>query len=227
MILCIETSGEICSVALAESTKQFYFLESQVPNAHSAVLLPFIDRLFTEHQISKQSLSAIALSSGPGSYTGLRIGSAAAKSICLALNIPLITISSLEILAQKMKARSANAECLVPLFDARRMEVYAAVFDVNANRISADMPIVLSKDTAALWNHKKVLLAGSGAAKTHLFLKEIGEDAELLGDFFPDAPSMLTLAFEHFENKYFTDIVNFEPAYLKPFYTTATPIKYK
>ncbi|MCO6495357.1 MAG: tRNA (adenosine(37)-N6)-threonylcarbamoyltransferase complex dimerization subunit type 1 TsaB [Bacteroidetes bacterium] len=226
MILCIETSGEICSVALADNIYSVFYLENKEANAHSKVLLPMIDKILTENNISRTELKAIALSSGPGSYTGLRIGSAAAKSICMALTIPLIAIDTLEILAFKMKNNAHNADFLIPLLDARRMEVYTAVFDSNAKRISEDQPHILSFQTPDLWNHKNVVLAGSGANKTFHFLKEIGVNTEIIENCYPDAQSMVHIAFDRFEQKKFDNLINFEPAYLKPFYTNAKPIQH-
>ncbi len=226
MILCIETSGEICSIALAASHDQVFYLENRELNAHSKFLLPMIDSIFAENQLPKHSLNAIALSAGPGSYTGLRIGSAAAKSICMAYDIPLISISTLEILATAMHNTEHKSEYLVPLLDARRMEVYTAVFDSNAKHISMDMPHILSENTALLWNNMTAALAGSGADKTHQYLNKLGIETELLVGLYPNANNMVTLALEKFDQQDFTNLLNFQPYYLKPFYTTATPIQY-
>lgn len=226
MILCIETSGELCSLALVENESLVYFAQIEEPNAHSKVLMPLIDKLLKDHLFNPKHLSAVALSAGPGSYTGLRIGSAAAKSICMALFIPLITISTLEILAIAMKNENPNSELYIPLLDARRMEVYMAVFDKKLNRKTEDIPHVLSEESLHFFEPKDICLGGSGAAKTVDFLNERNIHLSTTKSQ-ANAKSMVKKAIQLFNDKQFTDLVNFEPAYLKPFYTNAKPLQTK
>jgi tRNA threonylcarbamoyladenosine biosynthesis protein TsaB len=220
MILCIETSGEICSIALKYANNLICEQYDQV-NAHSAVLFPMIENLFIKNNLHASQLNAVALSCGPGSYTGLRIGSAAAKSICLAMQIPLISISTLDLHAQVMQHTSPKFELYIPMIDARRMEVYMSVYNQNLDKVVNEVPHILSDETPSFWRNQKALIGGSGAAKAFELLQNQCTDLEYLENVKPNACHMIPMAEEKFQQSQFVDIANFEPVYLKPFYTTA------
>lgn len=226
MILCIESSGEKGSVAIQKGGSIF-FKESQGVNQHAEMLLPMIHALLEEAHIDKKELTALALSVGPGSYTGLRIGSAAAKSICMALQLPLIGISTLNLLAIEIKEK-ANLPTLgetlfVPMLDARRMEVYTRVYSQNLEELTDETAHIISQQTPAIWHYRPVCIGGSGASKCYEFLKDHLLNITYLKDVNPHAQYMVELAESKFLANDFLDIVNFEPSYLKPFYTTAQP----
>ena len=145
MILCLETSTSVCSVALNESCCTLALRESEKQNAHSEKITTFIKEVMDTASIDYPQLDAVAVSKGPGSYTGLRIGVSTAKGICYAADVPLMAIDTLEAMAYGMKEKLGSQigknDLLIPMIDARRMEVYAAIFDANLNKI---------EDTAAL-----------------------------------------------------------------------------
>ncbi len=184
-----------------------------------------VDELLKETGVSKSNISAIGLSSGPGSYTGLRIGSAAAKGMCMGLEVPLIVVSSLEVLNAKMQTTAIDYQKWIPMFDARRMEVYMAVFDQQGNRLLSDIPHVLSPETPLLWkNDTSVVLGGTGAPKAKQYLLDCcGLDVPCM-DIHPDAASLATLVAKAYQEQHFINPFAFEPQYLKPFYTTAKPL---
>jgi tRNA threonylcarbamoyladenosine biosynthesis protein TsaB len=226
-LLCLETSGTNCSVSLYDHTSHQLVIhkEHQLPNEHSKVLMPTVDELLKVAGVSKSNISAIGLSSGPGSYTGLRIGSAAAKGMCMGLEVPLVAVSSLEVLNTKMQTITKGYKKWIPMFDARRMEVYMAVFDHHGNRLLTDTPHVLSPDTPLLWdNDTSIVLGGSGAPKVKQYLMErCGLNVPCL-DVHPDAASLATLVAKAYQEQRFINPFAFEPQYLKPFYTTAKPL---
>lgn len=220
MILCIETSGPICSIALLQHATVLVEDKIEEANAHSKWLMPMIAKLFATHNLKQSDLQAVALSAGPGSYTGLRIGSAAAKGICMSLNIPLITVSTLEIIAYTMHLSHPGYDYYVPMLDARRMEVYTAVFNRNLQRISADIPHIIDEQTPLLWENGNAIIGGDGALKTATFLQNNAPVAHAPA-VFPFASKMTHFVSEKFEKQHFTPIHEFEPSYLKPFFTTA------
>jgi tRNA threonylcarbamoyladenosine biosynthesis protein TsaB len=228
MIVCIETSGERASLAIRVGT-EIFVKESEGKNQHAEALFPLLDDLLKEAKVPKNQLSAIALSVGPGSYTGLRIGSAAAKSICTALNIPLIGISSLELLAialqEKAQLPSSGETLFVPMIDARRLEVYLSIYDQELNLKLPETAHILSEQTPALWQYHPVCIGGSGASKCYDFLKSHLLNISIIHGLTPHALNMVRKAEALYLSGSFVDIVNFEPSYLKPFYTTAQPIQ--
>ena len=130
LILNIETSSPVCSVCVAKDGAVFAFKESREPNSHARLLTVMIDELFSENKLSFQQLDGIAVSAGPGSYTGLRIGVSVAKGLCYALNKPLISVPTLSSLAEGIKQKVKVTDVFfMPVMDARRMDIYTAVYD--------------------------------------------------------------------------------------------------
>ena len=214
LILCIETATKSCSVALAKDG-QLIDLREEVSEqySHSEQLTVFIEQLLQQQGLKVSDLDAIAVSSGPGSYTGLRIGVSTAKGLCYASDIPLISISTLEAMAQLMKDKHPNKQ-LCPMIDARRMEVYCALFgtdqqtDVEAKVIDENS---FSKDL----EQGSLLFFGDGADKCQEVLIHPNAHFEL--GVYPSAISMIALAHHKYQQQQFEDVAYFVPFYLKEF----------
>lgn len=217
LIISIETSGKACSVALAENghlSAQRQILAENYP--HARVLHVFIQEVIQETGISTSNLQAVAVSAGPGSYTGLRIGVAAAKGLCFALDIPLIEISTLWLMALRAKTIHPEYEQYVPMIDARRMEVYTQTFDNNLKALTAIEPRVLDENYFHPFSNFKTLLCGDGSIKcTDLIQKK--NNLFIDGTLYPQAENMCEIAKDKFNRKEFVDVKYFEPFYLKEF----------
>ncbi|GIJ96718.1 tRNA (adenosine(37)-N6)-threonylcarbamoyltransferase complex dimerization subunit type 1 TsaB [Capnocytophaga stomatis] len=210
-ILCIETSGINCSVAVS---KEDILLAEKTENkgkfTHAESLHIFINEVLDTANLSVNDLDAIAISGGPGSYTGLRIGVSTAKGLCFALGRPLIAVPTLQTLASQI----ADNHLIIPMLDARRMEVYSAVFDKNFNEIEKTEAKILDEDSYANWLSKgKVIFLGDGAEKFSKICHH--PNAFFIKNAYPQAKDMITHAFEKFKNRNFEDIAYFEPNYLK------------
>src|SRR5690606_41843934 len=166
-ILNIETATKNCSVSIAQNGKTIALKEvAEESFSHSEKLHVFIDNLLKENQIAYKDLSAVALSSGPGSYTGLRIGTSTAKGLCFALDIPLIAVDTLLVLAKQVNQNAL----IIPMIDARRMEVYTAIFDAKHNPATTVQALVIDEKSFAEIS-EKVVLIGDGAGKCKEVLK--------------------------------------------------------
>jgi tRNA threonylcarbamoyladenosine biosynthesis protein TsaB len=212
-ILNIETATKNCSLALAQEEKIILCKEiAEEGYSHAERLHVFIEEIIQEAGITFQELKAIAVSQGPGSYTGLRIGVSAAKGLCYALSIPLIAIDTLEILARKINISNGT---ILPMIDARRLEVYSAFFDKNYAKIRETKAEIIDKNS--FQETSEILhLIGDGAMK----FKEILTDEKFKyypEIQFPSAEEMSLISFQKFQNKQFEDVAYFEPFYLKDF----------
>ena len=221
MILCLETATPICSVALNESCCTIALRETEGQNAHSEKITNFIREVMETAGIDYPQLDAVAVSQGPGSYTGLRIGVSTAKGICYAADLPLMAIDTLEAMAHGMKAKLGSQitenDLLIPMIDARRMEVYASVFDANLRRIEDTAALVIDENSFAdLRKEHRLWLFGDGAPK----LKQVFENQDninIIDGFKPSAAYMLPLADKMLRERNFVDVAYFEPFYLKDF----------
>ena len=221
MILCLETATPVCSVALNESCCTIALRETEGQNAHSEKITNFIREVMEVAKIDYSKLDAVAVSKGPGSYTGLRIGVSTAKGICYAADLPLMAIDTLEAMAYGMKAKLGSqigeSDLLIPMIDARRMEVYAAIFDANLNKISDTAAMVIDeKSFEELLKDHRLWLFGDGAPK----LKNVFENqpnVNIVDGFKPSAAYMLPLADKALRERDFVDVAYFEPFYLKDF----------
>ncbi len=222
IFLILETSTEICSIGISKGRKLLSAKEStDIPN-HIEVVHQFIKQLIEEVGVSMTEISAVVLSGGPGSYTGLRVAAACAKGICFSLSIPLISISNLEGLADYAHRLEKVGDYVIPMIDARRMEVYSSIY-YKKRLIKEKFNIIINESTFAEYlNQGGVVWAiGNGATKTsslidhpHYITIEKKCSAELL----------CNLAFEKFNNNEFENIVSFSPFYLKkPNITQAKP----
>ena len=214
IILNIETATTNCSVALSKEGKTIFLKEDYDKNySHAERLHVYIDEVLKEAGIALNDLSAVAISKGPGSYTGLRIGVSAAKGLCFALDKPLISVSTLEALAHQV---SCNEGVIVAMLDARRMEVYSAVFDCNYKRIRQTKAQILVEHAFSEYLEKgKVYFIGNGVEKTKDIINH--PNAVFIENKLPSANDMSLLAYKKFKTNDFEDVAYFEPYYLKDF----------
>lgn len=215
MILCIETATTNCSVALGKNGKLLALKEDYSSSySHAERLHLFIDEVLKENEVQPQDLEAIAVSKGPGSYTGLRIGISAAKGLCFALDIPMISISTLKSLAMQVKQKKDGF--IIPLLDARRMEVYTTGFTADFHKVFDTRAEILTPDSFLEYlENAAVTFIGSGVEKFSKICTH--KNATFIEDKLPSASEMLGLAEEKFQKQKFEDVAYFEPYYLKDF----------
>ncbi len=222
--LCIETSSKVCSAALCNEDR-IIVQDSYEPNSHSKYLTVFIEKLLENLQDKKQQLRAIAVSEGPGSYTGLRIGVSAAKGLAYSLDLPMIAVGTMDIMVRAFLDQNkeiTDFDLIIPMIDARRMEVYTATFDKNANKISQVTNLILNQDSFKdLIDKQKTVFIGDGAEKFSKLVRH--PNAYFVPDIFPHAKYMFELAKQKYEQQDFADVAYFEPFYLKPFIPTTKP----
>ncbi|WP_430400029.1 tRNA (adenosine(37)-N6)-threonylcarbamoyltransferase complex dimerization subunit type 1 TsaB [Flavobacterium sp.] len=212
-ILSIETATKNCSIALSKEGKTIALKEIANQNfSHAEKLHVFIEEILTENQITFKDLIALAVSKGPGSYTGLRIGVSSAKGLCYALNIPLISIDTLTLLARQITVKEG---VIVPMIDARRMEVYTAVFNPEFKMIKEVEALIVDENSFSEIE-SKVHLVGDGALK---FKETLTNDKFKFYEdvVYPSANEMSCLAFEKYKKSDFENVAYFEPYYLKDF----------
>ena len=217
-ILHIETATKNCSVALSKNGKQLALVEKfSSEYSHSEQLHGFIQQAFEKANLNLSNLDAVAVSKGPGSYTGLRIGVAAAKGICFALDLPLIGVNSLQVITENYQPLSD--EILFPMFDARRMEIYSLVLNDKKEIIRETSAEIITEDTFMDFSKDKTwVLFGSGTEKCKSTI--IGEHIKYVDEIqHPSASGMIPLAEKAFKESAFEDIAYFEPFYLKEFFT--------
>ena len=213
IILNIETATKNCSVALAKEGKTLACKEIAEQNfSHAEKLHVFIEELLVENNLQFSDLNAIAVSQGPGSYTGLRIGVSSAKGFCYALNIPMIAIDTLQLLAKQIQIEDG---IIIPMIDARRMEVFSAFYDKNHNQIRATQAEIID-ETSYKEITEKIHLIGDGTEK---FINTLTDDKFIFHSnvVFPSANEMSQLSFEKYKISDFVDVAYFEPYYLKDF----------
>ena len=214
-ILNIETSTKACSVALHKNGELIVCREDVTANfSHSEKLLKFISELFSDEKLSISDLDAIAVSMGPGSYTGLRIGISTAKGLCYGLDIPLISISTLKAMSFGM-ALEIKADLYCPMIDARRMEVYSAFFDINNTEVRKIQADIINENSYKKELEKKVVFFGDGSEKLIEKIKD--KNAIFVSDIHPSAKNMGLLSYQKFTKSLFEDLAYFEPFYLKDF----------
>lgn len=214
LILNLETATTNCSVSVAKDGALLAIKEHDTPNySHSEQLHVFMQEVLEQASISFANLDAIAVSKGPGSYTGLRIGVSAAKGLCFSLDIPLISVPTLQSMA--FQAREAEVDFIIPLLDARRMEVYSCVFDGELKEVRPTKAEIIDAHSFQEFSRNgKVLLLGSGAEKCKEFLAHnITFDTNVV----PSAREMATLSHQKFSKRQFENVAYFEPYYLKDF----------
>tara|TARA_Y100000746_G_scaffold212700_1_gene204716 strand:- start:396 stop:1070 length:675 start_codon:yes stop_codon:yes gene_type:complete len=220
-ILNIETSTKACSIAIHKNGNLIALKECVTENfSHSEKLLVFVEELIGNSQLKLVDISAIAVSMGPGSYTGLRIGVATAKGLCYGLNIPLISISTLKSMSLGMSLK-IKADLFCPMIDARRMEVYSAFFDINNIRKRGIQADILDSNSYKNELKEKVIFFGDGSDKAKEVIKN--RNAIFIADFHPSANFIGMLSYQKFLNSDFEDLAYFEPFYLKDFVAGKKP----
>jgi tRNA threonylcarbamoyladenosine biosynthesis protein TsaB len=214
IILNIETSTKNCSVSIAKDGKIVAMKElNNGSYSHAEVLHPFIEAILKEATISNHQIDAIAVSKGPGSYTGLRIGVSAAKGLSYALNKPLISIDTLTSLSH---AISIDEGTIVPMLDARRMEVYAAVYDKDQQQIRKIKAEIIDETSFFDELEKgKVYFLGDGSQKCKELITH--QNAVFIDDKFPSSKEMAALSYDKYKKNDTEDVAYFEPFYLKDF----------
>ena len=218
MLLCIETSGKNCSVALFEDLQLVSIREVHTEQfSHSENLHVFIEQVLKESNLQPKAIKAIAISAGPGSYTGLRIGVATAKGLCYGWDIPLIALPTLRILAEQVTYEFTDIEYIIPMIDARRMEVFTAVYSHDFSPILGERAEILTESTFDTYLNKgKTIFLGDGITKFQAICKH--KNAYFWENKFPSAKQMGRLALEKYQAQAFEDIAYFEPFYLKEVY---------
>ena len=216
-ILHLETSTKVCSVALSRNGSVVATKETEEEGySHGENLTLFIQDVIQEANITMNDLSAVSIASGPGSYTGLRIGVSTAKGLCYPLDIPLISIDSLTSLAQIAYEKYSGIN-LCPLIDARRMEVYNTIFNTDFIQLKSISADIIEEDTYG--DFEPFVYFGDGAEKLNDLWKNRNCSADL--EIKSSARGQIKIAFEKFQNKQFEDVAYFEPFYLKDFVSTA------
>lgn len=223
-LLQIETATQVCSVAISVDGKTIALKEETAQNIHAAKLTLFIAEVMQVAGLTYADLDAVAVSKGPGSYTGLRIGVSTAKGLCFALDKPLLAINTLNMMASGYATSHSDWTGLIcPMIDARRMEVFTAVFDKELQEVSAThAKIVDDESFQLLLEQHKIAFIGDGAGKCQLSISN--ENASFSTANFNSADYMSNLANDAFLAKEFEDVAYFEPFYLKDFVFT-TPKK--
>jgi tRNA threonylcarbamoyladenosine biosynthesis protein TsaB len=215
-ILNLETATKNCSVSISQNGKTILCKEmAEAGYSHAEKLHVFIEESLKESKLSFNDLSAIAVSQGPGSYTGLRIGVSAAKGLCFALNLPLISVDTLQVLASQL---SITEGVIIPMIDARRMEVYSAIFTFKFDKIREVQAEILTENSF------------KGISETIHFVGDCAEKAKTVltnANFifheeiiYPSANEMGVLSYQKFQQNEFEDVAYFEPYYLKDFMVT-------
>ena len=225
MIICLETATNLCSVALCDSAGVISVLESDESKSHASLLTVFIQEILRNNGITAQELDGVAVSKGPGSYTGLRIGVSVAKGIAYGASIPLIGVETTlsmfyGIISGKYFSTGPERNTLFcPMLDARRMEVYYAIYDAEGNRIRTISAEVITKDTFAGYpESQKIIFFGDGALKCRDVIDRV--NATFATEFMMSASYMYQPVFMAFNNHNYEDVAYFEPLYLKDFITS-------
>ena len=221
LILNIDTATEIASLALCEDGRALATARNSEMKDHASWIHVAVKDLLENSGRNLKQLDAIAVTAGPGSYTGLRVGMASAKGLCFVLNIPLITENTLKVMAQAFLETRGNTindqDLLVPMIDARRMEVFTAVYDVHFSEVLSPVALVLEPDSFNSVNKgRKLVCFGSGSMKFRSIAPTNGFDFE---EFEPNATALGTLSYRKFRDGEFADLAYVEPLYLKEFYS--------
>jgi len=212
-ILCIETSGPQCSVAITSQGNTIVDHVTEDAWHHSQYLTTYIDQVLKQADVDLKQLDAVAVSHGPGSYTGLRVGASTAKGICYALDIPLISIETLKIIAFPWIKRESTK--ILATIDARRDEIYYNVYDQNLEAQEDTQAHVIIADSFELYRDEKLIISGDGAAKTEELLSHRPENF-IFKPSYPSAKHMALIAYNKFLKKEIEDIAYYSPFYMKP-----------
>lgn len=223
-LLCIETSTQVCSCTLSQNGEIILNKESFQQQSHATLLGVFVNEIMGFVRENNLELDAVGVSSGPGSYTGLRIGVSQAKGLSFGLDVPLISLSTPEIMADMAKSSVEKDVLLCPMIDARRMEVYATFFDASLNIIRKTSPDIVDENSYRdLLNWNRIVFFGNGSEKCKTKINH--PNASFLSDMHPLASGMVPLAEKAFAEEKFENSAYFEPFYLKEFVATIAKAK--
>ncbi len=221
LILNIETATKNCSVSLSNNGNVINYREiAEQGYSHAEKLHVFIEEVLLESSVQFSNLKAIAVSQGPGSYTGLRIGISAAKGLCYSLDIPMIALDTLSILAHQIQIKEG---LIIPMIDARRMEVYSAIFDSQYQKIMETQAEIITEESFDTYD-ETIYFLGDSTVKckevlkrsNHIFMEEI---------VYPSSKDMAKLSYKKYQENNFVDVAYFEPLYLKDFVATTAKSK--
>lgn len=216
LLLSLETSTTVCSVALHENSTLLSTAEVHREHSHASKLAPLIDHVVRTADVTLKDLRAVAVASGPGSYTGLRIGTSTAKGLCYALSIPLVAVGTLNIMAAQVNATNMSGARLCPMIDARRMEVYCQLFDVTNTPVQAvEAKVIDEHSFEKELEEGKIIFFGNGADKCRPVITH--PNAIFISGITPSAADLGVLAWQKFQQQRTEDLVHFEPFYLKEF----------
>tara|TARA_X000001036_G_scaffold439913_1_gene493055 strand:- start:1017 stop:1691 length:675 start_codon:yes stop_codon:yes gene_type:complete len=218
-ILCIETSLDYCSVSIIEDGKVIDSENINIKKSHSEFILILIKDLLKRIKISLNQLSAIAVSEGPGSYTGLRIGVSTAKGLCFSLDLPLLSVNSLDLMIYDVKKKNLveSGSLLCPMIDARRMEVYTKIVKDDLIIIKDTHAKILSNNSFnSLLKFNKINFFGNGSTKFKKIIKS--NNALFIEKIIPEAINFDQIVHDKYLEGKFEDLINFEPNYLKEYY---------
>ncbi len=220
-ILHIETTSTVCSVAISKNTELVALKELDNGYTHAENLHLFIESILSEASLKPSDLQTVSVSSGPGSYTGLRIGYSAAKGLAYALKIPLISVDTLKALSVLAIKQSQIDGLYCPMMDARRMEVYSAVYNQQLQTVLPVQPIVLTEESISIFKlNKPLFLFGDGVPKAKTLLQTL-PDVFFIDNIKASALGMIDIAFEKYKAQQFEDVAYSEPNYLKEFFFTS------
>ncbi|MEP6737145.1 MAG: tRNA (adenosine(37)-N6)-threonylcarbamoyltransferase complex dimerization subunit type 1 TsaB [Chryseolinea sp.] len=221
ILLSLETSSRVCSVALHIEDRILAISEIHQDQVHASKLAGLIEQIVKTSGIDLHQVSAVAISSGPGSYTGLRIGTSTAKGLCYALNIPLIAVTSLEVMAARVNSFNLSRYTVCPMIDARRMEVYCCMIDAGGRMISpVEAKIIDEVSFQAELESGPILFFGDGSDKCKPVIKH--DNAFFVEGVYASAGELGTIAGRSFARNEFVDLTSFEPFYLKEFRIKST-----
>lgn len=216
LILSLETSTSVCSVALHDGGRLLAATALHQDQSHASKLAGLIKHVIDATDKNLNMLSAVAVSSGPGSYTGLRIGTSTAKGLCYSLNIPLLACNTLEIMASEVNHMNLTKALCCPMIDARRMEVYCCVMDANNKVVQPlEAKVIDESSFRDLLESGRVLFFGNGSGKCREMIQH--EHAVFISGVYPSAAQLGILAHAKFQAGKYEDLVTFEPLYLKEF----------
>ncbi|RED93593.1 tRNA (adenosine(37)-N6)-threonylcarbamoyltransferase complex dimerization subunit type 1 TsaB [Marinoscillum furvescens] len=226
-ILSLDTSTKVCSVAVHHQGELIGAQTYHLQKSHSNLLPVIIKELVKNCELELKDISAVALAAGPGSYTGLRIGTATVKGLCFALECPMIALDSLESMSAQVRRFAAPEELLCPMIDARRMEVYGRVEDISGNIIWPTAPIIVDESTFDEFSGKPLVMFGNGAEKLKELFAHADQTIRIIEGIHPQAAYMGEAAWIKFSAEQFEDLAYFEPDYLKEYRTNTPSQKFK
>lgn len=223
LILNIDTATTTGSVSLSRDGKAIQTLVNEKQQDHAASMILFVQQIMKEQGITPAQLDAVAVSAGPGSYTGLRVGVATAKGLCYAWNKPLLAVSTLQMMAQGLITDVKDEQALYcPMLDARRQEVFTGLYDAGLQEVMPPQAMILEPSSleGPLATHK-IYFFGDGSPKWELMLSS--HKNAIFAEYTISAAHMAPLSAQAYEKKLFADLAYFSPFYLKPFYSPQKP----